>query len=276
MSETQKGGGALSKFCELVSPNSKTASMILNKPNLYYHGCKFSLPGSLKLHTKVLTKDDDVINYESLYNLRYQVYCHEANFLDPNDYTDEMEYDEYDSVSEHFLTTDETNNQAVVGTVRLVRWSDHLKFPTVKYFQSLLEQLQRLKFPLHSTAEISRLCISKKYRKRTTDRLLGIESYTSPDEKRRKFPVVILELFKNMYLASKYGLGITHWIATFEDPLFRLLRMYGIHFQLLIPNEIDYYGKVRIYGASLQHIEREMKKARPDLYGFFRELPDFS
>jgi hypothetical protein len=54
-----------------------------------------------------------------------------------------------------------------------------------------------------------------------------------------------------MYHASRYALGITHWIATFEDSLFRLLKQYGIEFKLLIPDEIDYYGKVRLYGCSI-------------------------
>ena len=216
-----------------------------------------------------------MLDYESLYSLRYQVYCHEAHFLDPDDYFDGLEYDEFDAFSEHFLARNPNSNDEVVGTVRLVRWSEYLTFPTVMHFKSLLKQLSRLKFPLESSAEISRLCITKQYRRRTMDGLIGAGGYTDKSDNRRKFPVVLLELFKNMYLASRYALGITHWIATFEDSLYRLLQRYGVHFNLLIPEEIDYYGKVKIYGASLNHLEEEMKKRRPDLYAFFCEQLDY-
>lgn len=235
---------------------------------------EFPFPGNLTLYTKLLNKEDNVIDYESLYALRYQVYCHEANFLDPENYPDDLEYDEFDTVSEHFLSK-ATNSNDAVGTVRLVRWSQQLAFPTVMHFDSLLEKLEKQGFPLDSTAEISRLCITKQYRRRKTDGILGTGSYIDNSDPRRKFPIVILELFKNMYLASKYALGITHWIATFEDSLYRLLKRYGIHFDLLIPDEIEYYGKVRIYGASLEQLEEAMKMRRPQLYDFFLESPDY-
>jgi N-acyl amino acid synthase of PEP-CTERM/exosortase system len=237
---------------------------------------KFAFPGNLKLYTKLLNKGDNVIDYESLHALRYQVYCHEANFLDPEDYPDDLEYDEFDTVSEHFLSKTTNSNNDAVGTVRLVRWSQQLAFPTAMHFDSLLEQLKRQGFPVDSTAEISRLCITKQYRRRKMDGLLGMGSYTDNRDNRRKYPVILLELFKSMYLASKNTLGITHWIATFENSLYRLLKRYGVHFNLLIPDEIDYYGKVRIYGASLQQLEEEMKMRRPELYAFFVEHPEYN
>jgi N-acyl amino acid synthase of PEP-CTERM/exosortase system len=237
---------------------------------------KFVFPGSLRLNTKLLLKEDNVKDYESLYSLRYQVYCHEAHFLDPEDYSDGLESDEYDSVAAHFLATKEDSDEDVIGTVRLVKWTEHLSFPTAMYFKSLIERLKHLRYPLDSTAEISRLCISKQYRRSAMDGLLGIERYADGDDKRRRYPVIIFELFKKMYLASRHNLGITHWIATFEDSLYRLLKRYGFKLELLIPDEIDYYGKVKIYGISLNHLESDIKSRRPDLYAFFREPSDYA
>ena len=212
--------------------------------------------------------------FESLYSLRYQVYCHEAHILNPCDYPDGLETDEFDPVSEHFISTNATNSNNIVGAIRLVRWTDALSFPTAEHFPSLLEKLECMKYPIDSTAEISRLCISKQFRRRAMDKLLGVESFSDGTDKRRKFPMIILELFKSIYLASKYELGITHWIATFEDCLYRLLTRYGVFFELLIPEEIDYFGKVKIYGASIAHIEEEMKNLRPELFGFFLDQSD--
>ena len=54
------------------------------------------------------------MNCESVYSLRYQVYCHEANFLNPEDYSDGLEHDEFDPVSEHYSVTNPTNrNEAI-------------------------------------------------------------------------------------------------------------------------------------------------------------------
>ena len=233
----------------------------------------FAFPGSLILHTKRLAKGENQENYTSLYRLRYQVYCHETHFLNPENYPDGLERDEFNGVSEHFLTANAINDE-IIGTVRLVRWSPQLSFPTAAFYTSLLEQLDRLHFPLASTAEISRLCISKQFRRRAMDGLLGVESNAVSSDQRRRYPEVILELFKIMHLASKYDLGITHWIATFENSLYRLLERYGVHLALLSSDEIDYYGKVKIFGASIRQMEEALKVRRPELYAFFCEQPE--
>jgi N-acyl amino acid synthase of PEP-CTERM/exosortase system len=228
------------------------------------------LPGSFPFVMKRLITGGNSRDHHAVYRLRYAVYCHEACFLDPDRYPECMEIDSYDSFSEHFLAADVNNNE-VIGTVRLVRWSELLAFPTFGYCRSLLEILQRHEFPLASTAEISRLCIAKQYRGRVVDELPEGEADPEKSGQMRKYTRVILELFKVMYRACRYDLGITHWIATFEDPLYRMLERYGIHFNLLSPDQIDYYGKVRVYGVSLRSVENEMKRRRPDLVPFFED-----
>ena len=229
---------------------------------------KFVFPGTLKLHVQRLKKGQQQDEYRKLFNLRYHVYCHEAHFLDPENYPSQQEMDEFDAVSEHFLATNAGNNHEMVGTVRLAMWSEQLFFPTSAYFGNLIDELDRLKFPLKSTAEISRLCISKLYRKRAIDGLLGIEGYTEQRDPRREYPQIILQLLKSMYQASKHELGITHWIATFEDCLLRMLGRYGFRMERISAEEIDYYGKVKIYGASIEYMENELKASNPKLYDF--------
>jgi len=245
------------------------------RPAQQHQAEKFVFPGSLSLHLKRLTKGTDLEEYHALHSLRYQVYCHEAHFLNPDEYPAELEIDEFDTVSEHFIATKANSNHDIVGTVRLVRWSEHLSFPTAVFFKPLLDQLDHKKFPHATTAEISRLCISKQYRKRTKDGLLGVDGYLdTTGDQRRKYPEIILELFKIMYLASRNDLGITHWIATFETSLYRLLDRYGVHLDLLTTEEIDYYGKVRIYGASIHQMEETMKRLKPELFAFFCKQQD--
>lgn len=241
------------------------------QPNRQPGAGTFHFPGSLSLRMKHLIKGEGQKDYDSLYRLRYQVYCHEAHFLNPDHYPTGLECDKFDAVGEHFLATNTSFNDDTVGTVRLVKWSEQFSFPTAVYFESLLGQLERLNFPIESTAEISRLCISKHYRKRAIDGLLGAEGYIDTNNQRRKYPEIILELFKIMYRCSRDHLGITHWIATFESSLYRLLDRYGVHLEPLASEEIDYYGKVKIYGASIEQLEETMKIRRPELYAFFCE-----
>ena len=218
---------------------------------------------------KLLIEEESTEDFELLCRLRYQVYCQEANFLDPRDYSNGLEFDEFDTVSEHFVIKNPCNINNVIGTVRLVKWSDEYSFPTAVYFDSLLELLDNKKFPIDSTAEISRLCISKQNRRRPMDELYWRERNVENCEQLRKHPAIIFELFKIMYTTSRNDLGITHWIATFAPSLRRLLERYGVYFELLVSEEIDYYGKVNIYGASIEQLEEGMKINKPELYDFF-------
>ncbi len=258
------------KQFDLPPANTGTVS-VLAEPNQHREASAFHFPGALSLRMRHLKKGERTEEYDAVYRLRYQVYCHEAHFLDPSNYPSGLECDRFDAVAEHFLATNANSDDNTVGTVRLVKWSEQYSFPTAIYHESLLEQLERLNFPIESTAEISRLCISKQYRKRAIDGLLGAGGYLDTNDQRRKYPEIILELFKIMYRSSRYNLGITHWIATFENSLFRLLDRYGVHLEPLASEEIDYYGKVKIYGASIDQLEETMKTKKPELYAFFCE-----
>lgn len=271
LSRLSKEGGAMLQDSTPGPRGKRPDSCNAIKPERQSQNRNFVLPGSLNLNMKRLLKEKHSPEYQSLYKLRYQVYCHEAHFLNPANYPSGLEIDEYDAVSEHFLATNADNSDEIIGTVRLVKWSERLSFPTAAHYKALLLQLDRLRFPLDSTAEISRLCISKLYRKRAIDGLLGIEGYTENRDPRRHHPMILLKLLRSMYCASKEELGITHWIATFEDGLYRLLNRYGIRFELITQDEIEYYGKVKIYGASIQYIEQVLKITKEDLYEFFCE-----
>ena len=147
------------------------------------------------------------MNCESVYSLRYQVYCHEANFLNPENYFDGLEHDEFDPVSEHYSVTNPTNRNEAIGTIRLVRWTQQHSFPTVKYCPALLEHLRLVKFPFESTAEISRLCITKQFKTQAMD-ALPYGGYAESKGRVEEMPTILFKLLKNMYPASKYALGI--------------------------------------------------------------------
>jgi N-acyl amino acid synthase of PEP-CTERM/exosortase system len=228
-------------------------------------------PGSLQLITKHIESENGPEILNESFRLRYRIYCEEANFLNKDDYPSGIEVDKYDPYSDHIVSLNQqydTNN--TVGTVRLVRYSDELGFPTAEHYEKLYRLLSNIN--AREVCEISRLCISKDFRKRVEPRdgLYGVESYLEEDKyERRKYPVILLHLFRKMHAVSRQS-GINYWIASMEETLSRVLGMYAIKFQYLSDDVIEYYGRVRLYIAEIPTIEERMSVQRPDLYPFFK------
>ena len=68
-------------------------------------------------HTREI--DDTPAQLEQSFALRYQVYCLERAFLNPEHYANQLEIDEFDADSLHFGTINLQGE--LVGTARLVR-----------------------------------------------------------------------------------------------------------------------------------------------------------
>jgi len=218
------------------------------------------------------------------YALRYEVYCHERHFLAPEDYPSKLEMDSYDNSAIH---VGGINKEGVlVGTLRLVLPSAR-GFPLFEHCE-LFPEYQYLadpdKLAQLTAAEISRLAISRSYRRRRNDGLYDLASkedrMTSArtgDEAahHRHKPEIILGLYKTLYQASKRQ-GITHWFAAMEKPLLRLLRRYNFDFKPIGP-ELDYYGPVTPYFAEIAEVEAGVHRRCPDMLAeFVRGLePEF-
>jgi len=215
---------------------------------------------------KFFRVDDNEELLLETYRLRYEIYCHEAQFLDEKDFEDGIEKDIYDQYSIHFAALDKENR--VVGTLRLVLVSE-LPFPLEEHCPNY--DKTKLTFPRKNLAEISRLAVSKSYRRRKNDGLTGQESYhTSPENpipdeiiKRRKRPAIVFGLYKEMYNESKRQ-GITHWYAAMEQKLNDTLRKFSFYFDAIGPEE-DYYGPVTPFLAEIKNIEQRLYAEKPDV-----------
>jgi N-acyl amino acid synthase of PEP-CTERM/exosortase system len=205
------------------------------------------------------------------YRLRYTVYCEEKHFIDeqriPN--AQHIETDEYDeNLSWHFvvMNTLESGEEHVIGTVRLVKYSEEKGFPTGKHQPSLYSKLGQ--HNKNEIAEISRLCINPCFRKRRDDDLYGVATYNS-SEQRRKYPIVLLSLLREMYWFSK-KVGIKFWLTSMEDSLYRYLKGISLEFQPLDENYIEYYGKVKSFLMGIEDAEKRLEEKRDDLYVYFK------
>ncbi len=173
--------------------------------------------------------------------IRYQVYCLENSFENPADHPDGLERDAFDAHSVHSLLIHRASGQAM-GTARLVMpvpQDLEQSFP----IQSVCTHPRLNRLPLGRMAEVSRFCISKQFRRRQCDTLEGTGSHEGRDRRqgrRSMAPLMSLGLIQSLVRMSAER-GITHWCATMEPTLLRLLAAMSIHFEPLGPL-VRYHG----------------------------------
>lgn len=213
--------------------------------------------------------DQTVLLHHS-YRLRYNVYCIERRFLEAKTYPEAMETDPFDKYSIHFGALDREGNLA--GAVRLVRPSA-IGLPmwdACEIFPNELEQLRKI-----SCAEVSRLTISRTYRRRSEDGLYGTGNTkdfeniarNSTDNERRQGPPLVLSLYIAVYQTAKRN-GVTHLLAATEKSLQRLFRLYYFPFRPIGP-EVDYFGPVTPYIMDLNELDHELERHDPLLLADF-------
>lgn len=97
---------------------------------------------------------------DEIYRLRYSVYCEEYGYLDKKNYPGKKESDEYDRHSVHFVLRSKSGE--IAATVRMILFSPD-GFPIEKHFRLDIHVPQEKRMNI---AEISRLIVAKKYRKK--------------------------------------------------------------------------------------------------------------
>lgn len=224
--------------------------------------------------------NDNKSIYEALFRLRYQVYVNEWGFEKPEDHPDGLERDSHDSHSRHFYACHDSANE-VIGTARIILSSDSI-FPIQEHFDvgSFFADI-----PNRKIAEISRLAISKKFRRRAIDRVIfnkdkaysddlakHQEATRSIAQERRKYEH---ELIRGLYLLiyrESIELGLSHWCAVMAKGLHVMLCRWGIHFEQIGP-EKEHHGVRAPYALSISALEESLHKKSPELlelarYGF--------
>jgi N-acyl amino acid synthase of PEP-CTERM/exosortase system len=229
----------------------------------------------------VVGADDGSLLIET-YRVRYQVFCVERGFLDADAYPQLLETDEFDARSIHVLARHKQGH--VAGTARLVLHSP-CGFPIHSHctFDDAYAYLRDPASPLlDHYSEISRLAVSKMFRQRADDTFYGGAPRPATDPKLTQEPLVIpttgpeivTGIYKYLYHESK-RLGITHWLVAMERSLDLMLRRMGFHFKPVGP-EVDYYGPVRPYLATIAELEqalwRHPKMAAYMMEGLPRDL----
>jgi N-acyl amino acid synthase of PEP-CTERM/exosortase system len=232
-----------------------------------YFFCELNSP----LHYFHFERLDGTPKLADSYALRFKVYCSERGFLPESAYPDGQEIDEYDARSSHFAAFHRDGDLA--GTARLV----HGALETLPLSHKCEVDPAALPADIDTrrVAEISRLAVSRAFRRRVMDGLLpdikqGVtDSRPAAAQRRRNCPELVLGLYKILYHHSKRE-GIEYWFAAMEGSLAKLLNRFHFEFRPVGP-EIDYYGPVRPYVASLSELEAAVAKNAPELFRAFMQ-----
>lgn len=146
-------------------------------------------------------------------SLRYQVYCLDRAFLDPQDYPEGLEADEFDARALHFCVRDPMQRPA--GTVRLIV-GGRFELPLFGLCPVDASEFEALHAPDVRVGEISRLAVPRG--------APAIEQCT-----------VVMRLYTQLYRAAKV-LRLTHAIALTERSVARLVTRHGIELRPIGPH----------------------------------------
>lgn len=224
-----------------------------------------------------LAKSTAAIN--EVFEVRYQVYCIDRPFEDPNCFIDKREHDAYDPRSVHALIRHRSSNQGIAA-VRLVladeaggQTSFPMEAPCLDRMSSAAQKALA-QVPRHRVAEMSRLAVSRDFRKRlnenkTTSGISDSVCYTDIDGGQRAMPYISLGLFAAIVRMSVEN-GITHWLAVMEPTLLRLLKRYGIAFDH-VGATVEYHGRRKPVFTEAAALLDGIRMQRPDVWSLITE-----
>lgn len=163
------------------------------------------------------------------HQLRYQVYCVERKFENPEEHQSGLETDEFDDRAVHGVLFHRPTGCAI-GTVRMI-------VPQVRSVDSLpimgllreggIELSDYL--AIAQAVEISRFAISKDYRRRQGEEPGTLGEVMTRRESIREGNLACLSLIQFL-LRQSVATGVLYWTAVMEPKLLRMLASMGIRF----------------------------------------------
>ncbi|MGF1604875.1 MAG: PEP-CTERM/exosortase system-associated acyltransferase [Rhodothalassiaceae bacterium] len=199
------------------------------------------------------------------HGLRYQVYCAETGFLNPQDHPDQAERDAADGHADQALLLHKPSGRTA-GMVRLIR-PDPARADAGLPARAISRALRDLgdRLPLAQTGEISRLLIAKEFRKRRADTLFGSLAEDDPDPAgRRIIPHIALGLMQAVFAMSLRH-NLSHLCAVVDPRFLSLLTRLGATFQTAGP-VVDFHGPRQPVWCEIGPFLERFRHDRPDIW----------
>ena len=196
--------------------------------------------------------------------IRYQVYCLEQKYEDPQHFPQGLESDTFDHHADHSIIRHKVTNQTL-GAVRLVVSKNALKqsFPIEQHFQGKYDGLlDKLAVDRKYIGEVSRFAISNQFR-----RVIESNSCTTHIFKQGKlgdrrnlnnrvlYSNTVAGLI-NAVIRMSLDHNLTHWVCLMEPSLARLLGRFGFEFKLLRIEEVGNDSRKPYFAVINEELER--------------------
>lgn len=200
-----------------------------------------SILDSFNFYFEMIPANTEELKQE-VYKLRYQVYCLEKYFENPEEHPDGLETDEYDQYSCHYLIRHRETG-LYMATTRLILPNSGI-FP-----MEANSEIDNTAFLRHVNrnhlAELSRFCVSKQFRRRANERDLIVtndtdESRNSPREKASSASITLSLFACAIQMSAEHN--IRYWCALIEPTLKRVVESYGIYVTQIGPL-VEHHGK---------------------------------
>ncbi|MCB1878606.1 MAG: PEP-CTERM/exosortase system-associated acyltransferase [Gammaproteobacteria bacterium] len=202
------------------------------------------------------------------YQIRYQVYCRETGFEDPEEFADGKETDSHDRHSVHFAARDPRSGSWIAAMRLVFAANGRLPLEAACSLEPVPEKLSERR----SLVELSRLCVLESHRRHNRDRSLGLKvidgnsgavTKNMPDP---RYPEIMLGFIRATFAWSRKH-NVSHCYFLVNNALARTLKRLNI---MLTPvgDAIEHRGMRTPYVVDLRESERRMKQK----LAVFREL----
>lgn len=207
---------------------------------------------------------------EHVFRLRYDVYCDENLFINPESHPDKLESDSYDDRAEHYILLHRPTAK-VVGTVRVVLPNDEQPSQSFSVQEVCDHALLKQDSRSLTLCEISRFCMAKNFRKRELDGFL-LPAYYDQDMVetkknghvkfiRRKIPYAPLALLAGAF-ESALTARITDCVWMVEPRQLWSLKKIGMNYRVLGPH-IDHHGGLQPVIFNIKNVLDTMHSQKP-------------
>jgi N-acyl amino acid synthase of PEP-CTERM/exosortase system len=209
------------------------------------------------------------------YRVRYEVYCRETGFEDARVFPDGEERDHYDRHSVHFLVRHRASEAWVAAMRLVVPEGDGLPFEHACGIPATA-----LPVPSRDAAEVSRLCMVERFRRRGLERFLPYEAVDRATDgsvvvpyERRTGPELLVGLLRAAYGYNR-TLGFRHWYFLVAPALARIIRRTGVGLQPVAP-ACEHRGLRTPYVSDVEQSRAAILGSGSAAAGFFSREPAY-
>jgi len=230
----------------------------------------------------VMDRAADADARERIYQLRYQVFCHELGYAMPH--AGGREFDAYDRSADHVLLSHRISG-ADAGCVRLIHpqlGEGGARLPFENYAMQAFDhaELDLRNLEPGKCCELSRLAVGARFRRRMGEyaSAAGVAPLTQQDMDRntlqprsmRHFPFIAFSLYQAT-IAMIIAMGYEHVFLGIEPRLQRHLGLFGIHLRQ-VSRVFDYYGARALYYTDRTRLLEDIENWSPPVQSLYQSV----